>query len=73
MSVAKPKHGAVTGCPICQRPPVESYRPFCSKRCADIDLGHWFNETYRIPARAEPDDEFEDAPPPDPNTAGSED
>jgi endogenous inhibitor of DNA gyrase (YacG/DUF329 family) len=26
--------------------------PFCSKRCADIDLGRWFTESYRIPASA---------------------
>ena len=26
------------------------YRPFCSKRCADIDLGNWFNEKYTVPA-----------------------
>jgi endogenous inhibitor of DNA gyrase (YacG/DUF329 family) len=26
------------------------YRPFCSKRCADIDLGRWLGEAYRIPA-----------------------
>ncbi|MHA1523745.1 MAG: DNA gyrase inhibitor YacG [Alphaproteobacteria bacterium] len=33
-------------CPICQGAPGVNYRPFCSKRCADIDLGHWFNQTY---------------------------
>jgi endogenous inhibitor of DNA gyrase (YacG/DUF329 family) len=26
------------------------YRPFCSQRCADVDLGRWFSEDYRIPA-----------------------
>ena len=26
------------------------YRPFCCKRCADIDLGNWFNEKYRFEA-----------------------
>jgi endogenous inhibitor of DNA gyrase (YacG/DUF329 family) len=28
---------------------ARSYRPFCSRRCADIDLGRWFGEEYRIP------------------------
>ena len=28
----------------------EKYAPFCSKRCADIDLGHWFNGDYSVPA-----------------------
>ncbi|NQV46142.1 MAG: DNA gyrase inhibitor YacG [Rhodospirillaceae bacterium] len=35
-------------CPKCGKPSVEDYRPFCSKRCADLDLGGWLNESYRI-------------------------
>jgi endogenous inhibitor of DNA gyrase (YacG/DUF329 family) len=36
-------------CPICRkRDCVEAYKPFCSKRCADIDLGRWFNGSYAI-------------------------
>jgi len=35
-------------CPICKKPSVFDYRPFCSKRCADIDLAHWFRGDYRI-------------------------
>ncbi|HEY9081170.1 MAG TPA: DNA gyrase inhibitor YacG [Magnetovibrio sp.] len=41
-------------CPICTKPAVESYRPFCSKRCADIDLGKWLGEDYRIPTEEVP-------------------
>jgi uncharacterized protein len=50
-------------CPICGKPAIVRYRPFCSKRCADIDLGRWFGEAYRIPVEEEdaesttPDDE----------------
>jgi len=46
-------------CPICGKPEEVDYRPFCSKRCADIDLGRWLDESYRIPAEeaAELDDE----------------
>ena len=29
-------------CPICGKPPIDRYRPFCSKRCAEIDLHRWF-------------------------------
>ena len=49
-------------CPICAKPAVESYRPFCSKRCADIDLGKWLGEDYRIPTEEVPgaDDRFGD-------------
>ena len=39
-------------CTICPRPVAEKFAPFCSKRCADIDLGRWFTETYRIPGSA---------------------
>jgi len=37
-------------CPICGKPTVERLRPFCSKRCADIDLNRWFSGAYAIPA-----------------------
>ena len=43
-------------CPICRRPRVHEYRPFCSARCRDVDLGRWFGEAYRVPA-AEPGDD----------------
>ncbi|MFT8896521.1 MAG: DNA gyrase inhibitor YacG [Acetobacter sp.] len=37
-------------CPICKKPSTPEFRPFCSRRCADIDLGRWFSEDYRVPA-----------------------
>jgi len=40
-------------CPICPKAAVEAYRPFCSKRCADIDLGKWFTGSYAIAGRVE--------------------
>ncbi|QDL91688.1 DNA gyrase inhibitor YacG [Paroceanicella profunda] len=45
-------------CPICARPTEPAYRPFCSKRCADVDLGRWLQGSYSIPAEEEeaPDD-----------------
>ncbi len=44
-------------CPVCGKPTVEAYRPFCSKRCADVDLGKWLNESYVLPGDSEiPDD-----------------
>jgi endogenous inhibitor of DNA gyrase (YacG/DUF329 family) len=36
-------------CPVCKKAVNEKYKPFCSKRCADIDLGRWLNESYIIP------------------------
>ena len=38
------------GCPICKKPAQKGYSPFCSKRCADIDLGRWLDGSYAIPA-----------------------
>ncbi len=37
-------------CPICSKPIDPGFRPFCSKRCADIDLHRWFSGRYAIPA-----------------------
>ena len=36
-------------CPQCGKPVSAKYRPFCSARCKQIDLGKWFNESYAIP------------------------
>lgn len=36
-------------CPICDKKTDAKYRPFCSKRCADVDLGKWLNGSYAIP------------------------
>lgn len=42
-------------CPICAKDSDPKYRPFCSKRCADVDLGKWLNGSYCIPSE-DPDD-----------------
>lgn len=47
-------------CPICGKPTAPDCRPFCSRRCADVDLGRWLNESYRIPAETE--EELEETP-----------
>jgi endogenous inhibitor of DNA gyrase (YacG/DUF329 family) len=47
-------------CPICGKPRSERYDPFCSKRCADVDLHRWLKGSYVIPggsAKPEPGDE----------------
>jgi len=36
-------------CPICKRETVHDFRPFCSRRCADRDLGNWASGAYAIP------------------------
>lgn len=41
-----------TYCPICEKETQVEYHPFCSKKCADIDLSRWFKGSYAIPAYA---------------------
>lgn len=42
-------------CPNCDGVPVAKFRPFCSGRCADVDLAKWLNGTYAVPSQ-DPDD-----------------
>ena len=45
-------------CPICKKlTDSAEYRPFCSKRCADVDLGNWFTQSYVIEGKAQIDEE----------------
>ena len=43
-------------CPTCGAPAATKARPFCSSRCADVDLGNWFQGKYAIPAVDAADD-----------------
>ena len=52
-------------CPICKKPMVPEFRPFCSKRCADVDLQRWFTGRYAIPAKADDEDDADSRPPED--------
>lgn len=57
-----PPDAASTGtpCPICRKPGATRFTPFCSARCAEIDLGRWFGESYRV-AATRPDFDEEDS------------
>lgn len=68
---AGPRHASTAGkgvkgeakrpeCPICGKPRSPDHRPFCSKRCADIDLGRWLKGRYAVPGEtlAKPDVEL---------------
>jgi endogenous inhibitor of DNA gyrase (YacG/DUF329 family) len=61
-------------CPICDAPTEERWRPFCSRRCADIDLSRWLSGAYAIPgggADADEDgDEIATIPPSDEDSTG---
>jgi len=54
------------GCPVCGKPTQAQYRPFCSRRCADVDLQRWFSGRYAVPAE-------EAEPPRGPGESGRED
>jgi endogenous inhibitor of DNA gyrase (YacG/DUF329 family) len=53
----------VVSCPTCGKKvewtPANTYRPFCSDRCKQIDLGAWAEEKYAIPG-AKPEDNQDD-------------
>jgi endogenous inhibitor of DNA gyrase (YacG/DUF329 family) len=42
-------------CPICSEKTDKNYRPFCSKRCADLDLGKWLTGAYAVPSQENDD------------------
>ena len=48
-------------CPTCGGDsiyaPSNAFRPFCSERCKDIDLGAWASESFRMPTEVPPEDE----------------
>ena len=44
-------------CPICGKPTLETFRPFCSRRCADVDLNRWLSGVYAVPVKEEEEDE----------------
>jgi len=46
-------------CPICRKPAVSAFRPFCSKRCADVDLNRWFSAAYVVAGKEEEDEDGE--------------
>ncbi len=49
-------------CPTCEAPARQRFRPFCSKRCQDLDLGRWLRGSYRIPTEEGPGDATAEGP-----------
>ena len=46
-------------CPICQKPTSPEHKPFCSQRCAEVDLGRWLTQAYALPAKPAIEEEEE--------------
>jgi len=44
-------------CPICGKPAAHELRPFCSRRCADVDLNRWLSGVYAVPVKEEDDED----------------
>ena len=53
---AVPRPGGSRRCPICGKPASARHQPFCSGRCADIDLGRWLKGNYRVETDEGPED-----------------
>lgn len=49
-------------CPICAKDSDPKYRPFCSRRCADVDLAKWLNGSYAIPVAEDERSADDDTP-----------
>ena len=46
-------------CPICGKAMATAFRPFCSKRCGDIDLNRWLSGVYAVPVKEDEDEDGE--------------
>ena len=57
-----PEKPRLAPCPTCGKMPVQQFRPFCSKRCADVDLNRWFSGAYVVPGKQEEDEDGEAVP-----------
>lgn len=56
-SAAPRRKARVAGrCPSCNSPSTQEFRPFCSQRCQDVDLGRWMRGSYSIPTEQAPAD-----------------
>ena len=60
--MSEPPQIPAAPCPICGKPSVQEFRPFCRKRCADVDLNRWLSGVYAVPV-TEADDEDGERPP----------
>lgn len=53
------KPASFPACPICGRPAEPDLHPFCSRRCADVDLSRWLHGVYRVEVN-DPEADIED-------------
>ncbi len=65
MANSKPTSDRSGRCPICGRAADAHYHPFCSRRCADVDLSRWLSGTYAIAGEEDADEDGDQAAPAD--------
>jgi endogenous inhibitor of DNA gyrase (YacG/DUF329 family) len=53
---------AARSCPICGKPAARALRPFCSRRCADVDLNRWLSGVYAVPVSPDEEEDETRAP-----------
>jgi endogenous inhibitor of DNA gyrase (YacG/DUF329 family) len=56
MAAMQDQPRAASPCPICAKPAAAEFRPFCSKRCADVDLHRWLAGVYAVPGKEDEDE-----------------
>ena len=56
-AMSDPATPRLAPCPTCGKMPVPQFRPFCSKRCADVDLNRWLSGVYAVPVTEETDED----------------
>ena len=56
-AMSDPTTPRLAPCPTCGKMPVQQFRPFCSKRCADVDLNRWLSGVYAVPVTEETDED----------------
>jgi uncharacterized protein len=44
-------------CPICGKPAAAQFRPFCTRRCRNVDLNRWLSGVYAVPLREDEDED----------------
>jgi uncharacterized protein len=65
-NMTEPGETAREKCPTCGKPAGPKTRPFCSRRCADVDLNRWLSGVYKVPVKeAEDEDGNAQGLPPD--------
>jgi endogenous inhibitor of DNA gyrase (YacG/DUF329 family) len=62
-----------TACPICKAETLAAFKPFCSARCADVDLGRWMTGSYVVPGRDSDADAEDDSARQTPRPGDAED